>query len=367
MLSTRSIAWPSDRRRRCITQSWRRGVQHAGALRIERQQARWSIVDVLQVPEKQWLNGRYRFLCIEDLAQQAGPIGERIGWLSRLLGVSPRTSQRWLRIYRKNPDVMALVPRAQGPAIGHRWIIPERETLRRDVVDDWVRAGQRSPITGIEEECERRGTAAKIAPPSRSCIAARLRDRGLDLNHQPLVSIRLWKRAIRNHPAVEVSDPERFVLDCLPAEVREVGRDGFQVGRIRYWDPLIPRLLPAGTRILMRYNPRDLSKVFVPAPDHSEYLSIPDADLRRPPITKAEVDRSRAILTTKGDATPSEDAIFVTAAAQRKLEDIAAKSTRRARRKSEQRPRQRLARKGEPKGTPINWDEQVEPYTGEVW
>ena len=100
------------------------GVQHAGALRIERQQARGSIVDVLQVPEKQWLNGRYRFLCIEDLAQQAGPICERIGWLSRLLGVSPRTIQRWLRIYRKNPDVMALVPRARGPMIGHRRIIP---------------------------------------------------------------------------------------------------------------------------------------------------------------------------------------------------------------------------------------------------
>ncbi len=40
------------------------------------------------------------------------------------------------------------------------------------------------------------------------------------------VPIRLWKRAIGNHPAVEVSDPARFVLDFLPAEMRKVGRGG---------------------------------------------------------------------------------------------------------------------------------------------
>ncbi len=96
------------------------GVQYAGALRIQRQQARGTIVDVMQVPEKLWLAGRYRFLWMEELAQQTGPIGERIDWLSRLLRVTPRTVQRWLRIYRKNPDVMALVPRARGPTIGHR-------------------------------------------------------------------------------------------------------------------------------------------------------------------------------------------------------------------------------------------------------
>jgi hypothetical protein len=99
----------------------------------------------------------------------------------------------------------------------------------------------------------------------------------------------------------------------------------------------------------------------------SEYLLIPNSDLRRPPITKAELHRSRAILTTKGNARPAEDDILATADAQRKLEDAAAKSTPTARRKLGQRPRQRLARKGEPKGTSINWDEQVVPYTAEVW
>ncbi len=553
------------------------GVQYAGALRIERQQARGKIVDVLQIPEKKWLEARWRFQYIKRLAEDTGPQRLQIDWVARMLKVTPRTVQRWLRSYRKNPDVMALIPQARGPTMGHRRVIPEVENLLRDVIDDWVRSGQRLPIIWIQEECRRRGKSTKTKPPSRGCIVARLRDRGLEalrrrhpprtvtepvvsgqrpprsptplkivqMDHtlvdvmvvdeirresmgRPWITIafdiatravlgfhlslhppsavsvgmalamaclpkdrwlaerelelewpmhglpktlhldngadfrsvalsrgcerhginleyrppgrphfgghierylgtlmrrihglpgttfsnpvkkgkyrseakatmtmaelerwialeiagryhcyvhsgvhavpnRLWKRLLTAHPVGRVQDPDRFVLDFLPAEMRKVGRDGFQVGRIRYWDPLVSRLFPTGTRILVRYNPRDLSKVFVPSPDQSEYLSIPYADLRRPPITKAELDRSRAVLTTKGDATPSEDAIFATANALRKLEDAAAKSSRRARRKSEQRPRQRAVRKTEPKGTPINWDERVVPYTAEVW
>jgi hypothetical protein len=33
------------------------------------------------------------------------------------------------------------------------------------------------------------------------------------------------------------------------------------------------------------YDPRDLARVYVPSPTNAEYLSIPYADLRRPPIT----------------------------------------------------------------------------------
>jgi hypothetical protein len=46
-------------------------------------------------------------------------------------------------------------------------------------------------------------------------------------------------------------------------------------------------------------------RITVPAPDQSEYLSIPYSDLRRPPITLAELERARSILTAKGDSQPS--------------------------------------------------------------
>jgi Mu transposase, C-terminal len=46
-----------------------------------------------------------------------------------------------------------------------------------------------------------------------------------------------------------LTDPERFVIDFLPAETRRVGRNGFQINRIRYWDPLLARLFPPRTRV----------------------------------------------------------------------------------------------------------------------
>lgn len=177
----------------------------------------------------------------------------------------------------------------------------------------------------------------------------------------------LWQRAVGKQPRATANDPARFVLDFLPAEMRKAGRDGFQLGRIRYWDPLVARLFPLGTRILIRYNPRDLSKVFVPSPDQSEYLSIPYADLLRPPITLVELERARAILTAKGDSLPSEDAIFATTDEQRCTENAAAKTTRKARRKTEQRPPRGASAAPSSKGKRVNYDRDAVPYPGEVW
>ena len=550
------------------------GVQNAGAWRIERQQRRGTVADVLHISDKVWKKGHYRFICIEHLAKQDGPLTRRIEQLGLRLDVSSRTIERWLRIYRKNPDIMALMPKARGPTIGHRRVIPERENLLREVIDDWARSGQRLPVSWIQEECRRRGKSTRVDPPSRSCITARLRDRGLEslrqrrlpsreapaptkpprspgplkivqmdhtlvdvmvvdevrresmgrpwitvafdiatrvvlgfhlslhapsavsvglalamtglpkeqwlaersleldwpmfglpkalhldnaaefhsvalsrgcerygigLEYRPpgrpyfgghierylgtlmrrihglpgttysspekrgryrsaakatmtmaelerwitleiagryhhfvhrglhAVPFRLWKRAAPRLPKSEISDPARFMLDFLPAETRKIGREGFQIGRVRYWDPVLSRLFPFGTQVLVRYNPRDLSKVFVPAPEGLEYLSIPYADLRRPPMTLAELDRSRAILTAKGDASPSEDRIFATMEEQRRIENAAAKSTRKARRRTEQRPRQVPAPKKPLKRSKIDWTVRADPYDAEVW
>src|SRR5271167_2392899 len=43
------------------------------------------------------------------------------------------------------------------------------------------------------------------------------------------------------------------------------------------------------------------TRLFVPSTSVSEYLDVPYADLRRPPITRAELERARAILTEQGE------------------------------------------------------------------
>ncbi len=51
-----------------------KGVRDAGAARIERQQARETVADVLHVTEKNWIRGRARFNCIEHLSEQNGSL-----------------------------------------------------------------------------------------------------------------------------------------------------------------------------------------------------------------------------------------------------------------------------------------------------
>jgi putative transposase len=181
------------------------------------------------------------------------------------------------------------------------------------------------------------------------------------------IPAQLWAKSVRRKPLLPVTDPERFVLDFLPADTRRVGRNGFQINRIRYWDPILSRLFPASARVLVRHDPRDLSRVFVPSPTNAEYLTIPYADLRRPPITLAELDRARTQLSAKGHAQPSEDLIFATTEAQRRIERDSARRSRRARRnlaRQPPKPKQPAPPKQE---RAVNYNARVVPYSGEEW
>ena len=90
-------------------------------------------------------------------------------------------------------------------------------------------------------------------------------------------------------------------------------------------------------------------------------------DLRRPPITLAELERARTQLSAKGHAQPSEELIFATTGAQRRIEREAAQRSRRARRNLARHPL-RVKAPGPPAREPaVNYNERVIPYSGEVW
>jgi putative transposase len=82
----------------------------------------------------------------------------------------------------------------------------------------------------------------------------------------------LWDFYIHRTPPVLVKDPDRFVIDFLPAETRQVGRNGFQIKRIRYWDPMLARPFPPS--VLIRHDPRDLSKVYLSSSPNAEYVAM---------------------------------------------------------------------------------------------
>jgi putative transposase len=183
-----------------------------------------------------------------------------------------------------------------------------------------------------------------------------------------MTPIAAWTRALGKRPLPSPEHPERFVLDFLPAISRKIGRSGFQMFHIRYWDPLLSHLFTESQRLFVRYDPRNLAKVWVPIPDRGEYLAVPYADLRRPPISQSEHEAAMREIQGSGRRTANEDAIFSTIELQRKLIDRARSSTR-ARRIRARRPVQPNA---EPapllsSESTIDYTKPAVPYPSETW
>jgi putative transposase len=128
--------------------------------------------------------------------------------------------------------------------------------------------------------------------------------------------------------------PEQFMISFLPSMQRKLRRDGLHIFNIRYWDNVLPSIVPLGTSLLVRYDPRNLSKVYVAGPDR-RYHPIPYADLALPPITLWEHRAAVSALREQGEQTPTQASIFQAVCAQRDLIERAAAKTKTARRLSQ--------------------------------
>lgn len=138
--------------------------------------------------------------------------------------------------------------------------------------------------------------------------------------------------ARRPEPARQPRDAAQFLLDFLPFEMRMVRREGLRVFNIHYWDDVLS--LWAGQskeRRMVRYDPRDLSRVFLSGPD-GRFHAIPCRDLRRPRITLWEHHRARDELRRRGIAAMDEQMLFDAVVAQREIVAEAGARTKSARR-----------------------------------
>lgn len=151
--------------------------------------------------------------------------------------------------------------------------------------------------------------------------------------------IAAWQEAIDRRPAPfrYPHDAQKFFHDFLPFEERSIRRDGVHLFGFRYWDDVLsPWAGRLGRRLRVKYDPRDLSTVFVEGPDGAHW-PLRYADLRRPRITLGEHRLALAALKRRGIRLVDEQVIFDTVEAQRQLVDAAASTTRSARRHGERR------------------------------
>jgi putative transposase len=154
-----------------------------------------------------------------------------------------------------------------------------------------------------------------------------------------------WERGIagdgttlgRGAP-VAVPDPRRFLIDFLPIERRRVRRDGVALHSIAYWADVLSTWIGHPEPMIVRYDPRDLSRNYLLGPDGT-YYDLSYRDLRRPPISLWEHRLALKRLREDGRALVDEGAIFRTIEAMRLITDEAVRSTKSARRQRERRLR----------------------------
>jgi putative transposase len=160
------------------------------------------------------------------------------------------------------------------------------------------------------------------------------------------------------------ADPERFVIGFLPVIHRKLQRNGLYFERIRYWADVLPVIAQPREPLLIRYDPRDLSKLYVLGPHH-HYHAIPYADVCHPPISLAELKHAHAMLRKEARATINEQQLFAMYEHQTQILTTATKATKAARRRRE--PRREPPSVDLHSMSAIDFSREPPPLPSELW
>jgi putative transposase len=167
--------------------------------------------------------------------------------------------------------------------------------------------------------------------------------------------------AARPDPPRQPGDREQLLYDFLPFELRKVRRDGIALFNTHYWDDILSVWAGQLDRQLrVKYDPRDLSRIYLEAPD-GKHWPIRMRDLRRPPITLWESRAARQALRAQGRGQIAEQMIFDAVEAQRLLIAEALGKTKSAR-LAAQRTAYAVA-SGQPAPTPVASPREPAPST----
>jgi putative transposase len=194
-------------------------VRDAGVALVERKRSNSTVKDLVSISDDEWRQiACRRFNATQRLSQHRGRLQARVESIAKMFGVTERTVRRWLSIYRKNPDIVALLPKSRGQRVGTRRLSPGIERLLNDVIDTWAAKAEHLPVAWIREECKRRARSGQVSVPSRRAIDARLRDRGLDsFGRQQFVSKANAADVLtpRSRKALEIVQMDHTLVDIM--------------------------------------------------------------------------------------------------------------------------------------------------------
>jgi putative transposase len=179
-----------------------------------------------------------------------------------------------------------------------------------------------------------------------------------------------WQAEVEQTKSSSLRDPldeTEFFLNFLPAVPRQIRRDGIHFYNIRYWDNVLsPWAGRLKDPLLVKYDPRNLSRIYVQDPS-GRHWPVPYADLRQPPIALWEIESANKQARESGRRMNTEEAIFANILEQRQL-------VRQAGSLAKQRRRQeKLPSTAEP--PPVSFEPrrsearptEIKPFPVEIW
>ena len=179
-----------------------------------------------------------------------------------------------------------------------------------------------------------------------------------------------WEQGItrRKQPPRYPPDETEFFLDFLPAVPRRIQRDGIHFCNIRYWDNILsPWAGRLNQLLLVKYDPRNLSRVYVRDPN-GRHWPVPYANLGQPPIALWELEKARKELRKEGKRAHVEKAIFANIAEQRRIVNDAVRSSKQRRRQEKLPADSPMNRQSVNVCDAADGDAaEIKPYPVEIW
>jgi putative transposase len=149
------------------------------------------------------------------------------------------------------------------------------------------------------------------------------------LSRPPLA---VWREREGEIPLRLPQDRMRFWVTFLPEQERTLRPTGIHLFGLRYWSTaLSANVGRSDRRLLIKYDPRDMARVFVRRPS-GNFVEARYADVTLPSITLHEALTARRTLLEKGRREVDARTIVRTAIAQRDLIEAATRKTTAARR-----------------------------------
>jgi putative transposase len=139
-----------------------------------------------------------------------------------------------------------------------------------------------------------------------------------------------WKEGTAGKSPRMPLDMHTFLMDFLPFEERTVQRDGVHLFGVKYWHEALLPFLENQEKVIVHYDPADLSQVFI-RDMAREYIQVRFKNLLRPSISKWELKSARRALRDQGRMGVDEEMIFRMILERRELQIKARGRSSRAR------------------------------------